>query len=214
MRKGLLALLLVWLLVLPIAAQRGGGFRGGGASSRGPVGPRGTFGRHGGRNGVHGFSRSYLRYRGYGNYPGYGWGSYFLPDFWWDDEGDWGPGPEQAEPPLQSAENGRPARPGYYRPPEPEKPPAEAQVINIPAAPGAAEQAKNQPPATFVLKNGERLEARRFLLTANNLSVTVDHTQRTIPFDSLDVDATLAANRDRGVNLEIPADHNEISLSF
>jgi hypothetical protein len=114
---------------------------------------------------------------------------------------------------MQGAENGPPP-PAYYLPPEAKKPPADAQVINIPAAPGAAEQAKNQPPVIFVLKNGERLETRRFLLTANDLSVTVDHTKRRISFDSLDLGATLAANRERGVNLQIPADRNEIALSF
>jgi hypothetical protein len=211
MRKVSLALLLVLLLALPIVAQRGGGgFGGGRGGIRGPVGPPGTFGQ----NRVRGFSRSYLRYRGYGNYPSYGWGGYFFPGFWGGDEGYDGPGPAQDEPSMQAAENGPPAPPAYYLPPAPKKPPADAQVINIPAAAGAAELAKNQPPAIFILKNGERLETRRFLLTANDLSVTVDHTKRRIPFDSLDLGATVAANRERGVNLQIPADRNEIALSF
>jgi hypothetical protein len=30
----------------------------------------------------------------------------------------------------------------------------------------------------------------------------------------LDIDATVTANRERGIDLRIPADRNEISLSF
>ena len=70
------------------------------------------------------------------------------------------------------------------------------------------------PPTIFILANGERLETRRFLLTATNLSFSVDRQPRTIPLDRLDLDATIAANQDRGIDLRIPADRNEISLSF
>ena len=41
-----------------------------------------------------------------------------------------------------------------------------------------------------------------------------DFFQRTIPLDMLDINATIAANREREVDLRIPADRNEISLSF
>jgi hypothetical protein len=64
------------------------------------------------------------------------------------------------------------------------------------------------------LANGERLEARRFLLTASNLSVSVDRHERTIPLDMLDLEATIAANRERGIELRVPADRTEIFLSF
>ncbi len=93
------------------------------------------------------------------------------------------------------------------------QPPIEPKVIEVP---GAANQApaKPLPPTLFILKNGERLEAKRFLLRSNDLSVTIDRRQRTIPLDQVDLDATIAANRERGINLEIPADPNEISLRF
>jgi len=64
------------------------------------------------------------------------------------------------------------------------------------------------------LANGERFEARRFVLTASNLSVSIDRQQRTVPFDMLDVNATITANHERGIDLRIPADRTEISLSF
>ena len=70
------------------------------------------------------------------------------------------------------------------------------------------------PPTIFILANGERLETRRFLLTASNLSFSIGRQQRTIPLDRLDLDATIAANHERGIDLRIPADRNEISLSF
>ena len=69
-------------------------------------------------------------------------------------------------------------------------------------------------PAVFVLTNGERLEAHRYMLTADHLSVTVDRQQRTFPLTMLDLKGTMAANRERGTDLRIPADRNEISLGF
>ena len=57
-------------------------------------------------------------------------------------------------------------------------------------------------------------EARRFVLTASNLSVSIDRQQRTVPFDMLDINATISANHERGIDLRIPADRSEISLSF
>lgn len=96
---------------------------------------------------------------------------------------------------------------------EPERPPADPQMIELPHATG---QISPEPPpaALFILTSGERLETQRFVLTTNDLSVTVNRMERRIPISSVDLDATLAANRERGVNLQIPADRNEISLSF
>jgi hypothetical protein len=87
-----------------------------------------------------------------------------------------------------------------------------AQVIEIPSVSNSP--AKELPPAVFILASGERLEARRFVLTASNLSVSIDRQQRTVPVSMLDLNATLAANHGRGIDLRIPDDRNEISLSF
>jgi hypothetical protein len=46
------------------------------------------------------------------------------------------------------------------------------------------------------------------------LSVSLDRQQRTVARDLLDIDATITANHERGIDLRIPADRNEISLSF
>jgi hypothetical protein len=93
------------------------------------------------------------------------------------------------------------------------EPPAKAQVIEFPGAANST-AAKTLPPTIFILADGERLETRRFVLTASNLSVSIGRRQRTIPVDKLDIDATLTANQERGIDLRIPADRNEISLSF
>jgi hypothetical protein len=86
-------------------------------------------------------------------------------------------------------------------------------VIEIPGAASLA-PAKVAPPTIFILANGERLETRRFVLTASNLSINIDRQQRTVPTAMLDINATINANRDRGIDLRVPYDRNEISLSF
>jgi hypothetical protein len=68
------------------------------------------------------------------------------------------------------------------------------------------------PPKVFVLAKGERLEARRLVLTANILSVSTDGQLRTVPLDMLDINTTVMSNHERGIDLQIPADRNEISL--
>ena len=90
---------------------------------------------------------------------------------------------------------------------------AKPQVIDIPAVPNAA-AAKPLPATLFIFVNGERLEARRFVLTVSDLRVTVDRQQRTIPLAMLDISGTVAANRQRGIDLRIPAKQNEIFLGF
>jgi hypothetical protein len=95
----------------------------------------------------------------------------------------------------------------------PEPPVRKAQVIEIPGVANST-AAKMLPPTIFILANGERLETRRYLLTASHLSVNIERRQRTLPLDMLDINATITANRERGIDLQIPADRTEISLSF
>ncbi len=99
------------------------------------------------------------------------------------------------------------------RPPEPERAAAKPLVIEVPAS-GNSTPAKLLPPTIFILANGERLETRRFLLTTSNLLVDADRNRRIVPIDMLDIAATTTANHERGIDLRIPADKNEISLSF
>jgi hypothetical protein len=101
--------------------------------------------------------------------------------------------------------------PAAVVPPAPSVP--KAQVIEIPVAANAG-AVKMVPPTIFILANGERLETRRYVLTASNLSFSIDRQQRSVPLGLLDIDATITANHERGIDLRIPADRNEISLSF
>ena len=187
LRAALYTLLVASLLTASLHAQRvGGGFRN-------PAGFSAYTGQRGSFNG------SFSGRRG-GFYP------YLSPDLS-DDESYWAEGPRPE--PLQRI---------LYSPPEPERTPTAPQVIEIPhtqipRTPGTNE-AEPLPAAMLVLKSGERLEARRFLLTATTLSININRSQRIIPLDALDLDATVAGNRQRGITLQIPSDHNEIFLSF
>jgi len=98
-------------------------------------------------------------------------------------------------------------------PRQPEAPAPKPLVIEIPGA-ADARDAKTLPPTIFILEDGERLETRRFVLTVRGLSFSVNRRQRVVPFDRLDIDATISANHERGIDLRIPADRNQISLSF
>lgn len=104
-------------------------------------------------------------------------------------------------------------RPDERSPREPEPPAAKPLVMEVPGAANSKE-ARVLPPTIFILEDGERVEMRRFLLTASVLSFNVDRQQRVVPFDMLDIEATISANHERGIDLRIPADQNEISLSF
>ena len=115
------------------------------------------------------------------------------------------------QPDAEAVRNGPVPPVEILRTPEPPIP--KAQVIEIP---GVADStaANALPPTIFILANGERLETRRYVLTASNLSVRIDRQQRTVPLDMLDINATITANHEHGIDLRIPVDRNEISLSF
>src|SRR5271166_3170918 len=201
-RLVLSALLAVAILsAAPLQAQRGGGgFHGGGPGIAGGRGPG-----VGGRPGL----PRYHRFRDYG----LGFASWYYP-YW--DEGEsleFYPGaeasvtsPPVAAPPVVIVES------HDYRPPAsaPEGP----KLIEAPPTKGSATATKPEPPTLFVFANGERLEARRYTLTADSLRVEIGRQQRRVALGEIDIDATIAANRERGIDLKIPTDRNEIFLGF
>jgi hypothetical protein len=159
--------------------------------------------------GQRGFPNRFFPRRGFvpsGFHRHDGFGSIFVP---YSDWYDWRVGYEQ--PDAEAVRNGPVPPVEILRTPEPPIP--KAQVIEIP---GVADSTAAQvlPPTVFVLANGERLETRRYVLTASNLSVRIDRQQRTVPLDTLDINATITANHEHGIDLRIPADRNEISVSF
>lgn len=102
-------------------------------------------------------------------------------------------------------ENREPARPAP--PPEPPK------LVEFPLAKEAS-PAKPQPPTLFVLKDGEKLESHDYMLTASSLKIEVDRQQRVIPVSELDLNATLAANHERGIDLTFPRNNGTVFLGF
>jgi hypothetical protein len=94
-----------------------------------------------------------------------------------------------------------------------ETPVPKSQIIEIPR-PASSTAAKTLTATIFILKDGERFETLQFLLTARDLCLNVDGHHRTIPLLLLNRDATIAVNRERGIDFRIPTDLNEISLSF
>jgi hypothetical protein len=205
LRAALLTLLVASALDGSLQAQRAGAtFRGnGGAPVRsGFAGQRGFSNRSFPRRGVF-TSRSQFRHDNFGSIlvP------YFIPyDEPYGYDQPYAEAGMNQPPPVEVMQSDD----RQARAPEP---PAKAQVIEIPGAARSA-TAKMLPPAVFILTNGEQLETRRFVLTASNLSVSIERRQRIIPLDMLDLNATVAANQQRGIDLRIPNDRNEISLSF
>jgi hypothetical protein len=104
--------------------------------------------------------------------------------------------------------------PGNASPP----PPASPQVIEVP--PGKTAEGKQVsptnpvPPAVFILKSGQRIEAQRYLLTHDTLQVQQGRDQQTIPLNEVNLEATIAANHTRGIDLHIPENRNQLTLGF
>jgi hypothetical protein len=186
-KAALLALASVVVLQGSLLAQRAaGGAHGGGVGVHSGAGGRGGARREVGGAGFH--RRS-------------GAGSFFSPyydGFGFDSGGEVAP---VAEPPIVIQRASDPPIPN-------------AQVIEVPAFANSNAPKVLPPPTIFILANGERLESRRFVLTASLLSVSLDRQHRNVPLESLDLNATVAANRERGIDLRIPDDRNEISLGF
>ena len=111
--------------------------------------------------------------------------------------------------------------------PEPQRIPTPPKMTEIPAAgkaqsprrfnPNLPKEGRSEaplPPAVFVLASGERVESRHYLLTADSVQLMVDRKRRSIPLEALDLHATMAANRERGLDLQIPAGGSEVVLGF
>jgi hypothetical protein len=201
-RAALFTLLVVSFLSGPLEAQRaGGGFHG---SAAGPHFRRGFVGQRGsGVSSRPGLVPSRLHRRN-------NFGSYFLA--YGDSLDNDLPRYDLTgyeEPDGEAATNTAPP----LRIPRTPAPLPRSQFIEIPSAANAA-AAKMPPPAVFILANGERLETRRFLLSATLLSLSIDRQQRNVPLAMVDIHATLSANHDRGIDLRIPDDRNEVSLGF
>lgn len=199
-------------------AQRGGwsGQRPGGQSFAGgmhsaPQGGHEFHGNRGGRefhhdHGNRGFNRSM------GGYP-YGYGYAFLPPY---DNGYMADNysNDYANQPQPSADDQQPSQPV-----QPAPPPAPAKPVHpvvqefkwpatgTPSTSASSASSDAEPPAiAIVLKNGSTLSATMLLASANSLHY-VDTEGRLQRIDLAEVDraATLKLDRDRNLNIYLPA---------
>jgi hypothetical protein len=136
-------------------------------------------------------------------------GDVIVAPLWYDGWGGWYQEPysyPQPEPPEQAVIVAPPA-------PEPARIAPNPKVVEVPATMRPTRSSK-LPAAVFILSNGQRIEAERYLLTADHVQLTVNRNSRIIPLSELDLKATLAANGEHGIDLHIPTDGSEISLGF
>ena len=225
MRRSIVAIFLSLIFSAAVLqAQRGGGgMSGGHAAPGGGFGHAGAGGRGSGIgiNGGNRFGRGFRR-----NRFGYGWGYGVWPAYYdgygldWDlpywDYANFPPsdppyGPEG--PPSGYAENQPSRQTVIVRDRQPAPPPQSPKLVEIPL-PNDSSTLKPVPPALFVLANGEKLESRRYVLSANSLQVDIDRKQRTIPISELNIDATIAANQQRGIDISFPQDRSSLFLGF
>lgn len=81
-------------------------------------------------------------------------------------------------------------------------------------------QVKDQAPpkpsasAVFILSNGQKIESGDYVITVDSVSLQQDGQERVYPLSKLNVSATVAANRERGLDLKIPDNKAQITISF
>jgi hypothetical protein len=181
------------LFAATVQAQRGGGTNRGGAGHA--VVGSGVGGRPG-------FPPRNSRPHNFRNH------ALLYPLWWYDEPLDY----QQPALPEESAPSGMMTQADKSRPAAPQIP-AGPKITELPGTANPA-ASKPLPPALFILTNGERIEARQYLLSYDHVQLTVDRQQRTVPLAMLDINATLAADRQRGIDLRMPAGQSEISLGF
>jgi hypothetical protein len=213
MRRAMVLTLLAGAVVLGATLQAqaaGGGTRGGFAHAPTAIGGGARPGVGSGAGASVGSGgRYYHSYRkNNGNYNN---GIYypFYDGIWYGDEPYAYSGPDDSGPrPMPPM-----MMPASISPPAPERIPSGPKMTELPV-PADAGASKPLPAAMFILTNGERIEARQYLVTCDQVRLTVDRQQRLIPLAMLDINATLAADRQRGIDLRIPEGRSEISLGF
>jgi hypothetical protein len=201
---------LVFMSATLLPAQRAGaGFGGHPSGGNGGIeapGNRVVIRRGNGHRGHnHGNVFGYPWYLGYGDYWDNPWAyEEYSPD-----------GPPN-EPAYQPQSNGMSPSVIVMQSPQrmsPSAPAPSPKLVEVPQD-GPATPAKEQPPALFVLHNGQQIETDRYVLSNKSVTVNVGRQQRTIPLSDIDVNETMAANRQRGVEIAFPRDSNSLFMSF
>ena len=88
-------------------------------------------------------------------------------------------------------------------------------IIEVPGSvKNTAQPASPPPTAVFILSNGDRVESTDYSVTSNSVRLVDKGVRRTIPISALNVQATEAANKQRGIELNVPTDNSQMVLAF
>jgi len=154
-------------------------------------------------------------YGGWGNYYSVGYGD----GFWWPYASEsYGDSYFQSEETRPSTDYAATSPVVIYLQ-NPQQPSAPARtpnpgIIDIPQDNTAKQSATPLPPTVFILANGQSLELKRYTLTQTSLSFTKDYVRRVVPTSQINLEATVAANQKRGVDLRIPESPNQVTIGF
>ena len=205
---------LIFMSATLLPAQRAGAGAGYGGH---PSGGGGGMAAHGNGNRV--ILRGGNGHRGHNNGNGFGYPWYLgYGDYWGDSwaYGDYGPDGPPNESAYQPQSSGVSPSAIVMQTPQrmtPSAPAPSPKLVEIPQD-GPATPAKAQPPALFVLQNGQHIESDRYVLSDKSVTLDVGRQQRTIPISDIDLNETMAANRQRGVEIAFPRDSNYLFMSF
>lgn len=152
------------------------------------------------------------------------WGNYWPGNYWGYSPysvGGLDPYWELGEPSQAQASSSQQPSVIVLREPEQKAasaPPASPKVIEVPQEKTAQGKQVSPsgpvPPAVFILTDGHRVEARSYLLTQDKIQVQQGRGQQTIPLNEVNLEATVAANHARGIDLQIPDSKNQLTLGF
>ena len=93
--------------------------------------------------------------------------------------------------------------------------PVDPKIIEVPDTPRRTGNAAKMIPAIFILNDGRRVETQSYTITDSILTIKQPHrTVQQIPLTQVNVEATLSANHERGLDLQLPENTSEILISF
>lgn len=201
MKSALLHFAVAILLVVPGVAQMRS------TISAGPMHSAGPF------NGGHGPSIAFRP--GFGrHFHRNGFGTIVYPYGFYDDfyDGAYDRSyPEQPPPPVVIVRDAPAATP----PAAVQVAPADPKMIEVPEASTVFSSLAKTPTAVFILADGRRLESQNYTITDSVLTIKEPHRAAIqVPLGQLNIDATLAENHQRGLDLRLPESRSEILLGF
>jgi thiol-disulfide isomerase/thioredoxin len=95
--------------------------------------------------------------------------------------------------------------------------PGTVKIIEVPGvgtAPSTTWPPPTGPKTIFIFSNGERIEADQYTIDPATVQLVVGDQHRKYALSTVDVQATIAANRSRGVVVQFPKRENEVFVAF